>query len=166
VHEGPGRRRGRNGRVVGLRIAVRRPTLRQVGGTLLSFVIAFVGVVGLIFFFEARDRSQLDAATAAFGQPYRGDPPLSRSLKAAVARGNIAVLYRDPRPPAGVTDLTGGAGPNLRRVGLAVLLKRAPRLDAPLVAVSSTRVQRASSADALQGFVDRYLGRVPRKTPK
>ena len=44
-----------------------------------------------------------------------------------------------------------------------MLLEREPELDAPLVAVSSTRVQRARSADALNPFLDRYLGRVPRK---
>jgi hypothetical protein len=144
-------------------LAVRRPTLRQVGGLFLSFLIALVGVVGIIFFFEARDQSRLDTEGAGAGQPYRGDPPLSPTLKAEVARGNVVVLYRDPRPPAGVRDLTGGAGPELKRVGLAVLLERERGLDAPLVAVSSTRVQRARFPDTLNAFVDRYLGRVPRK---
>jgi hypothetical protein len=146
-------------------LAVRRPTLRQVGGTLLSFLIALVGVVGIIFFLEARDRSPLEAHQAALGRPYRGDPPLPPALERAVARGNVVVLHRDSRPPAGVSDLTGGAGPELRRVGLAVLLKREPRLDAPLAAVSSTRVLRAGSPDGLREFVDRYLGTTPRKSP-
>jgi hypothetical protein len=144
-------------------LAIRRPTLRQVGGLLLSFLIAFVGVVGVIFFFEARDQSRIDSQSARAGQPYRGKPPLSPALRADVARGNVVLLYRDRRPPPGVRDLTGGAGPELRRVGLAVLLEREPGLDAPLVAVSSTRFQRARFADALNPFVDRYLGRVPRK---
>jgi hypothetical protein len=144
-------------------LAVRRPTLRQVGGLFLSFLIALVGVVGIIFFFEARDQSRLDTEGAGVGQPYRGDPALSPTLKAEVARGNVVVLYRDPRPPTGVRDLTGGAGPELKRVGLAVLLERERGLDTPLVAVSSTRVQRARFPDTLSAFVDRYLGRVPRK---
>jgi hypothetical protein len=145
------------------RFAIRRPTLRQVGELGLSFLIAFVGVVGIIFFFEARDRSGLDTERAGTGQPYHGDPPLPPALRSATARGNVVVLYRDRRPPPGVSDLTGGAGPELRRVGLAVLLERDRRLDAPLVAVSSTRFQRARSAEALNAFVDRYLGRIPRK---
>jgi hypothetical protein len=145
------------------RLALRRPTLRQVGELGLAFLIALVGVVGIIFFFEARDQSRVDTQDVGMGQPYRGEPPLSPALRRAVARGNVVVLYRDPRPPAGVRDLTGGAGPELRRVGLAVLLDRNRRLDAPLVAVSSTKFERARSAEALNPFVDRYLGRVPRK---
>jgi hypothetical protein len=142
---------------------IRRPALRQVGELGLSFLIALVGVVGIIFFLEARDQSRLDTERAGAGRAYRGDPPLSPALRSGTARGNVVVLYRDRRPPPGVRDLTGGAGPELRRVGLAVLLKRDRGLDSPLVAVSSTHFQRARSAEALNPFVDRYLGRPPRK---
>jgi hypothetical protein len=142
---------------------IRRPTLRQVGELGLAFLIALVGVVGIIFFFEARDQSRLDTEAAGMGRPYHGDPPLTPALRSATARGNVVVLYRDRRPPPGARDLTGGAGPELRRVGLAVLLKRDRRIDAPLIAVSSTRFERAQTADALNAFVDRHLGRIPRK---
>jgi hypothetical protein len=143
--------------------ALRRPTLRQVGELGLAFLIALVGVVGIIFFFEARDQSRIDTGGAGMGQPYHGDPALSPALRKAVGRGNVVVLYRDRRPPPGVRDLTGGAGPELRRIGLAVLLERDRRAGAPLVAVSATNFQRASSADALNPFVDRYLGRISPK---
>jgi len=139
--------------------ALRRPTLRQVGELGLAFLIALVGVVGIIFFFEARDQSRIDTQGTGTGQPYRGDPRLSPALRKATALGNVVVLYRDRRPPPGIRDLTGGAGPELRQIGLAVLLERDRRLDAPLAAVSSTHVQRARTPDALNAFVDRYLGR-------
>ena len=43
---------------------LRRPRLRGILSFLVSFVIALVGAVGVILFFESRDESQLE------GEPF------------------------------------------------------------------------------------------------
>lgn len=136
----------------------RRPRLRDVVSFLLSFVIALVGAVGVILFFEARDESQLEGPRAEPGDPYEGEPVLSPGLEQAVGKGNVVVLHRDPRPPAGTEDLTEGAEPRLRGLGLAVILEREPTLQAPLGAIADERIQLAQTPDELRNFVDFHLG--------
>ena len=137
---------------------VRRPRLRDVLSFLVSFVIALVGAVGLILFFEARDESQLEGPREEPGEPYTGEPVLSPGLEEAVARGNVVVLHRDPRPPRGTAELTEGAGPRLRSLGLAVLLEREPTLGAPVGAVADDRIELADTPAELRNFVEFHLG--------
>lgn len=125
---------------------------------LISFVIALIGAVGVILFFESRDESQLEGPRAEPGQPYKGEPVLSPALEDAVAMGNIVVLHRDARIPAGAKELTEGAGPRLRELGLAVILEREPTLTAPLGAVSDDRIELANRPSELRNFVDFHLG--------
>lgn len=138
---------------------LRRPRLRDVFSFLVSFLVALVGAVGVILFFEARDESQLEGPRAEPGEPYRGEPVLSPALQEAVAQGNVVVLHRDARLPAGTRELTEGAGPRLRELGLAVILEREPTLEAPLGAVSEDRIELANRASELRNFVDFHLGR-------
>src|SRR5918992_6318339 len=93
----------------------RLPRLRSVVGFLISFVIALGGAVGVILFFESRDESQLEGeGRSEPGRVYRGEPVLSPFLEDAVAMGNVVVLHRDAKPPAGTDELAAGAGPRLR----------------------------------------------------
>jgi hypothetical protein len=124
----------------------------------LSFAIALVGAVGVILFFESRDESQLEGPRAEPGQPYEGEPVLSPALEEAVAQGNVVVLHRDARVPPGARELTEGAGPRLRELGLAVILEREPTLAAPIGAVSDDRIELANSPSELRNFVDFHLG--------
>src|SRR5918999_6255476 len=101
---------------------LRRPRIRDIFSFLISFVIALIGAVGVILFFEARDESQLEGPREEPGRVYRGEPVLSPGLEEAVALGNVVVLHRDWRVPPGTTELTEGAGPRLRELGLAVIL--------------------------------------------
>ena len=137
---------------------LRRPRLVDILSFLISFVIALIGAVGVILFFESRDESQLEGARAEPGQPYKGEPVLSPALEDAVAMGNVVVLHRDAKIPPGVKELTEGAGPRLRELGLAVILEREPTLGAPLGAVSDDRIELANSASELRNFVDFHLG--------
>ena len=137
---------------------LRRPRLRDIVSFLISFVIALVGAVGVILFFESRDESQLEGPRAEPGQPYDGEPVLSPALQDDVARGNVVVLHRDGRVPAGTRELTEGAGPRLRELGLAVILEREPTLRAPLGAVADDRIQLAETPAELRNFVDFHLG--------
>ena len=136
----------------------RRPRLRDVVSFFISFVIALAAVVGVILFFEARDESQLEGERAEPGEVYRGEPVLSPGLQDAVDRGNVVVLHRDERLPPGTRELTEGAGPRLRSVGLAVLLEREPTLETPLGAIADDRIELAETAAELRNFVDFHLG--------
>lgn len=137
---------------------LRRPRLKDILSFLISFVIALVGAVGVILFFEARDESQLEGPRAEPGERYTGEPVLSPALEEAVAEGNVVVLHRDGRVPAGARELTEGAGPRLRELGLAVILEREPTLGAPLGAISEDRIQLANRPSELRNFVDFHLG--------
>lgn len=132
--------------------------MRRAAGLLAAVVVAAVAVGGVVLFFQSRDESTLEQRPA-IGAPYRGEPVLSPALEDAVSAGNVVVLHRDARPPAGVETLQEGAGPELAGDGLAVLVEREPTLDTPLAAVSADRIQPAARADGLQDFVDFHLGR-------
>jgi hypothetical protein len=137
---------------------LRRPRLRDVVSFLISFLIALIGAVGVILFFESRDESKLEGPRAAPGQPYHGEPVLSPALEDAVAKGNVVVLHRDARLPKGTKELTEGAGPRLRALGLAVILEPEPTLSAPLGAIADGRIQLAATPAELRNFVDFHLG--------
>ena len=137
---------------------LRRPRIRDILSFIVSFVIALVGAVGVILFFEARDESQLEGPREEPGRVYRGEPVLSPGLEEAVALGNVVVLHRDARPPEGTDELAAGAGPRLRELGLAVLFEREPTLRTPLGAVADGRIERADTPAELRNFVDFHLG--------
>lgn len=137
---------------------LRRPRFRDILSFLVSFAIALVGAVGVILFFESRDESQLEGPRAEPGEVYDGEPVLSPGLEEAVAKGNVVVLHRDARVPPGAVELTEGAGPRLRELGLAVILEREPTLAAPLGAIADGRIELARTPAELRNFVDFHLG--------
>ena len=137
---------------------LRRPRIRDILSFIISFAIALVGAVGVILFFESRDESQLEGPREEPGQVYRGEPVLSPGLEEAVAQGNVVVLHRDAKPPAGTNELAAGAGPKLRELGLAVLFEREPTLRTALGAVADNRIELADAPAELRNFVDFHLG--------
>jgi hypothetical protein len=137
---------------------LRRPRLRDIVSFIVSFVIALAGAVGVILFFESRDESQLEGPREEPGKIYRGEPILSPALEDAVELGNVVVLHRDPRLPAGTEELAEGAGPNLQELGLAVIFEREPTLDTALGAVADDRIELADTPAELRNFVDFHLG--------
>jgi hypothetical protein len=137
---------------------LRRPRLRDILGFLVSFVIALIGAVGVILFFESRDESQLEGPRAAPGEVYRGEPVLSPALEDAVAKGNVVVLHRDRRLPPGTEELAQGAGPRLQQLGLAVLFEPEPTLTSPLAAIADGRIEFGDTPAEIRNFVDFHLG--------
>ena len=136
----------------------RRPRLVDILGFVISFVIALIGAVGVILFFESRDEAQLEGGRDVPGKVYQGEPVLSPGLEEAVAQGNVVVLHRDARLPAGTEELAEGAGPKLRELGLAVIFEREPTLRTPLAAVSEDRIEYGNTAADIRNFVEFHRG--------
>jgi hypothetical protein len=135
--------------------------MRSALGWVLAIVVGLAAVVGLVAIFNARDKSGVDqqaAAAAGPGTPYHGEPPLSPASREAVKRGNVIVLYRDAKPPAGTQRLVPPGGNALVHAGQSVVLDRAPTLKAPLAAVSAKKIEQANTPQQLQQFIDYWLG--------
>lgn len=135
--------------------------MRSALGWIISIVIALSALVGLIAFFNSRDDSGVDqqsATVAGPGERYRGDPVLSPVLQDAVKKGNVVVLYRDAKPPAGTRDLVPPGAADLEKVGQSVVLEREPTLNVPLAAISASKMQKADTPQELQAFVDYWVG--------
>jgi len=135
--------------------------MRRVAWWATVVVVALAAVVGLISLINSRDSSELTpkaAGGAAPGKPYRGDPVLSPGDADAVKRGNILVLYRDAKPPAGTKNLVPPGAAELEQAGQTVVLDREPTLHMPLAAVSRKRIQTADSPQELEPFIDYWLG--------
>lgn len=131
-------------------------TIRARRGAAASVVATVLAATA--FAVAARDSPTLPSPPAP-GVAYRGEPVLSPGLEDAVARGNVVILHRDERVPAGVEALRAGAPRTVSRRGLAVLLEREPTLQEPLAAVSARRIQHARTAAGLRPFVDAEIGR-------
>ena len=137
---------------------LRRPRLRDLASFLVSFVIALIGAVGVILFFESRDEAPVEGGRDVPGKIYHGEPVLSPGLEDAVAKGNVVVLHRDVRVPAGTSGLAQGAGPRLEDIGLAVLFEPEPTLRTRLAAIADGRIEYADTPEELRNFVDFHLG--------
>jgi hypothetical protein len=127
----------------------------------ISVVIGLAVLVGFVTLINSRDKSGVDQhsdAAVGPGRPYRGDPVLSPALQDAVRRGNVVVLYRDDKPPAGTTRLVPSGGKALEQAGQSVVLDREPTLKAPLAAVSTKKIEEADAPRQLQPFIDYWLG--------
>ncbi|MEA2497317.1 MAG: hypothetical protein QOJ29_5228 [Thermoleophilaceae bacterium] len=128
---------------------------------LLALVVALAAVVGLIAIFNSRDQSGVDqhaSVTAGPGEVYKGEPVLSPGLQDAVKRGNVVVLYRDAKPPAGIQALVPPGGKALADAGQSVVIDREPTLKAPLAALSSKKIQQVDTPEQLRAFIDYWLG--------
>jgi hypothetical protein len=136
--------------------------VRRAGTWLLTLLVSLAALVGLIALFNSKDQSGVDksnvAASAGPGSPYSGDPALSPADQKAVKLGNVVVLYRDARPPAGTRALVPPGGRALEQAGQSVLLVREPSLPAPLAGVSAKKIQEANTPAELQPFIDYWLG--------
>jgi hypothetical protein len=135
--------------------------MRTVAGWALAVLIALVALVGFILLINSRDQSGVDqhsSVTAGPGETYKGDPVLSPALEDAVKRGNVVVLYRDDKPPAGTDALVPPGGKALEQAGQSVVIDREPTLHAPLAAVSDKKIQQADTPQELETFIDYWLG--------
>ena len=135
--------------------------MKTVASWAAAVVIALAALVGLIALFNSRDRSGVSPkaeVAAGPGKPYKGTPVLSPGLQDAVKRGNVVVLYRDAKPPAGTQALVPPGGKALERAGQSVVIDREPTLKAPLAAVSAQKIEEADAPQQLRDFIDYWLG--------
>jgi hypothetical protein len=135
--------------------------MRSALGWAAAVVIGLAALVALIAIINSRDTGGVDqqqASSAGPGSPYRGQPRLSPALKDAVKRGNVVVVYRDAKPPAGTQQLVPPGGHALAQAGQSVVLTRDPTLNAPLAAISTSKVERAETPQQLQQFINYWLG--------
>lgn len=135
--------------------------MRAVGIAVLVVACVAIGGVAISSFLNGRD----DAAVHSSAGP--GDARTTAGNLGAQADvgvpGNIVLLYSaaadGPALQALADDIGGPASPELERAGQAVLVRRDPQ-SGGIVAVSATRVLRASSPDdpQLRSFVESWLG--------
>lgn len=123
-----------------------------------AFAIGLVALVGLIALINSRDQSGVHQSAAGPGRLYTGKPALSPTLTSALRRGNVVVLYRDAKPPAGTDALVPPGGKALVEAGQSVVVDRAPKLTTRLAAVAAKRYQEANSPQQLAPFVEYWLG--------
>ncbi len=135
--------------------------MSRVASWAAAVLIGLAALVGLIAILNSRDKSgvsQNTEVTAGPGKAYTGTPVLSPALQDAVKRGNVIVLYRDDKPPAGTQGLVPPGGAALEQAGQAVMLDREPTLPTPLAAVSKKKIQQADTPAQLRDFIDYWLG--------
>ena len=132
--------------------------MRRAGGWILTFLVSFAALVGLIALINSRDQGGVDKTAAGPGRPYRGEPILSPALEDALGRGNVVVLYRDATPPPGTQALVPPGGRALVAAGQSVVVDREPTLKAPLAGIADKRIEQADSPAQLRPFIDYWLG--------
>jgi hypothetical protein len=135
--------------------------MSRLAGWAAALVIGLAALVGLIALINSRDESGVSrdqSVSAGPGRPYRGNPVLSPALQDAVKRGNVVVLYRDDKPPAGTEQLVPAGGKALVQAGQSVVLDREPTLKAPLAALSAKKIETANGPQELGPFIDYWLG--------
>lgn len=131
--------------------------------TLGSVLVAIVGVIALIAFFNSRDPSTTGTGTGAPARPAgttaTGASPLLRA-------GNVELRYSDPAFTPRLLALARSLGATdsraARAAGQAVVLRRAPGVGGIRARALGRSLAVATPADPqLQAFVERWLGRAP-----
>ncbi len=131
---------------------------RRIGVALVALLLAAVGVVAAIAYFNARD----DATVTRSDGPGK---PRAADARPVVAAGNVVLLFSDERETTALralaTDIGGPATPALRKAGQAVIVNRQTGVRSPVVAVTKDRRYDAAGTDdpALRGFIEYWLGR-------
>jgi hypothetical protein len=135
--------------------------VRAVARWAVAVLVGLAALVGLIALINSRDESGVEqhkSVSAGPGRSYRGEPVLSPALQDALKRGNVVVLYRDDKPPAGTDALVPPGGKTLEQAGQSVVIDREPTLKAPLAALSAKKIEYADTPQELGPFIDYWLG--------
>jgi hypothetical protein len=122
-----------------------------------AIVLGVAGSVGVAAYLNSRDDATLTSGRDA-------GRPRSPGARPAVRPGNVLLLYADERQAPALRALRReltGSDPALVAAGQAVLVRRDPRLSAPVVALSARhrRAADAASEPAVRDFVEYWLGR-------
>jgi hypothetical protein len=125
----------------------------------LALLVALLGTVGLIAFFQSRDDPELDAGGGA--KPGVAAP---EETSAMVQRGNVVLTFREPGDEPALRALAEDvAGPPERELvdaGQAVIVERREGQGERIVAHAYKRRLAAQTAEdpALREFVEAWLG--------
>lgn len=123
-----------------------------------AVLLAAVAAVIAIAFFSSRDDATVDRDDGP-GRERRAD------ATPRVRPGNVVLLHRAAsaaRPLRALAEETAGPStPELEAAGQAVIVRRDPRLDASVRALSATRSLDVGGPgdERLRGFVEFWLGR-------
>lgn len=133
--------------------------MRKLGATLAAVAIAVAGVIGLIAFFDSRDNS----TTGGQGSIPAPGVEAPASGDALLERGNVVLTFSDPAFAPKLRTLASELGapdtPELRAVGQAVVIRRAPKAGGVVARGHRHSLTVASPADPqLQDFIERWLG--------
>jgi hypothetical protein len=138
--------------------------VRRAGLGALAVLVALVGTVGLIAFFQSRDDSQIDGGSGDdAGRPTYGVASPSET-GAVLERGNVVLTYREAADRAGLValahDVAGTYSRELADAGQAVLVEQKDGQGERIVAHAYKRRLAAQSPQdpALRQFVEGWLG--------
>ena len=158
-------------------------TVRRLLPVIIGVVIVAAGLFGLLLLFNGRDSAGVSAgAPAGPGvlEKQPGDPPTSGEpgeanlqaegevsddvLVAALARGDVALVYGTPKPPPELVtlqeDATGPFDPELAAAGQMAFFVRRRGIEGVQALAWKRRLEVQSPADPqLREFVDAWVGR-------
>ena len=135
--------------------------MKRAGTFGAALLVALIGTVGLIAFFQARDEPEISqgggGASPGVAAPEETDAELQR--------GNILLTYREPADEKGLQtialDVNGGPlDPELRDAGAAVLIRRVDEQGERIVAHAYKRRLAAQTPQdpVLREFIEAFLG--------
>jgi hypothetical protein len=137
--------------------------MRRLGLLIAVVVLAALGALAAIAFFNARDDAGVGApATEAPGVPL-SELGEAAGQAPAVPEGNVVLLYSDaaakPQLDALAEDIAGPPSSELEEAGQAVIVREAPAAQG-VVAVAGDRGLRVTDpADPqLRAFIEAHLG--------
>ncbi len=158
--------------------------MRRLLPILIGVVIVVGGGFGLLAIFNSRDSGEVGAGSTPKGpgvlETEPGDPPTSGepgaaklqaegevaddALVAALAAGNVALVYGTSKPPPELVQLaratSGAFDPEIAAAGLSVFLVRRPGLGGIQALAWQRRLELTDPSDpALGEFVDAWLGK-------
>ena len=126
-----------------------------------ALVLSVIGVASLAAIFAARDDATVEQSDGGPGDPRPA------GARPTVRPGNVVLLYSDERLTRDLRALAarsaGELDPALAAAGQAVLVQRRPNLDAPVTAVTTSRMieARGPGDPGLRRFIEYWLGRAP-----
>ena len=133
--------------------------MRRAGVLGAAIVVALIGTVGLIAFFQSRDDAELEGGGGA--QPGVRAPD---ETSAELQRGNVLLTYREAADEKGLQviarDLNGAPASELVDEGIAVIIRRVEDQPERIVAHAYERRLAAQSPEdpALREFAEVFLG--------
>jgi len=132
----------------------------KAAGVVATILLTVLLVAAAAAFFVSRDDATVPRTTES-------GPGVARPAGAApkVRPGNVVLLHSDERLTLALRrlaeNIAGPPDPAVTQAGQAVLVQQRPNLQAPVTAVTATRMLEASGPDdpALRAFVEYWLGR-------